>query len=102
MGSFSVKPAILAKLCPQMARLFATAVLCIPTLLFAAQHVPPSIVTQPIGQAVPVGQDATFSVSASGSAPLAYQWRFNGTDIPGATDTNLVVLSATSSNAGIY
>src|SRR6185369_2464093 len=62
----------------------AVGILWIPAVLFGAQHVPPSIVTQPIGAAVPAGQDAMFFVVASGSSTLSYQWRFNGTDIPGA------------------
>jgi hypothetical protein len=44
----------------------------------------------------------TFSVQASSSSPLAYQWRFNGEDIPGATNTSLVVSNATLADAGVY
>src|SRR5882724_10813529 len=80
----------------------AAAIFCSPSALFAAQHVPPSFLTQPASVAVPAGQSASFFVVASGSPTLAYQWRFNGTDIPGATDTNLVVINASSSNAGPY
>ena len=40
--------------------------------------VAPSISTQPASQAVFVGQTATFSVIASGAAPLSYQWQKNG------------------------
>ena len=42
---------------------------------------PPSITTQPANQTVNVGQVATFSVLASGTAPLTYQWQKNGTPI---------------------
>ena len=45
----------------------------------------PGITSQPVGQSVVAGQAATFSVVASGSAPLSYQWQKNGTEIPGAT-----------------
>lgn len=45
---------------------------------------PPSITTEPSDQSVVEGQAATFSVAASGSGPLAYQWQRNGTDIPEA------------------
>ncbi len=45
----------------------------------------PSIITQPAPVTVQVGESATFSVVASGSAPLLYQWRKDGNDIPGAT-----------------
>ena len=44
----------------------------------------PAITGQPADQAVTAGQTATFSVLASGSAPLGYQWRRNGADIAGA------------------
>ena len=40
-----------------------------------------------MNKTVGLGEIATFSVRASGNAPLAYQWRKNGTDIPGATQS---------------
>jgi alpha-tubulin suppressor-like RCC1 family protein len=46
---------------------------------------PPGISAQPQNASVTVGQTATFSVTATGGAPLAYQWRRNGIDIAGAT-----------------
>jgi hypothetical protein len=46
----------------------------------------PSIITQPLNQVVTVGSNATFSVSATGTAPFSYQWRFNGASITGATN----------------
>jgi hypothetical protein len=46
---------------------------------------PPSITTQPINQTVSVGQTATFSVTAIGTAPLSYQWKKGGAPIAGAT-----------------
>jgi Immunoglobulin domain len=45
----------------------------------------PAITTQPANQTVLDGQTATFSVTASGTAPLAYQWSKNGSAIGGAT-----------------
>jgi hypothetical protein len=45
----------------------------------------PQITAQPANQSVSVGQTATFSVVATGSAPLQYQWRKGGSDIAGAT-----------------
>lgn len=49
-----------------------------------AADVAPTIATQPAAASVTAGQPATFSVSASGTAPLAYQWRRAGVDIAGA------------------
>jgi hypothetical protein len=45
----------------------------------------PAITSQPQAQNVTTGSTATFSVTASGSAPLSYQWNRNGTAIAGAT-----------------
>lgn len=65
-------------------------------------NVPPSITTQPVSQIVDQGQNATFSVAAAGTAPLSYQWTFNGADIAGATATSYTVSSAQADNAGSY
>ena len=64
--------------------------------------VPPSIVSQPTNQTAVAGSDVGFSVAASGSMPLSYQWFFNGSVLPGATATNLNLLSVQSANAGNY
>lgn len=45
----------------------------------------PAIVTPPVSASVVSGGTATFSVGATGSAPLAYQWRLDGSAIAGAT-----------------
>src|SRR5208283_3013843 len=50
--------------------------------------VAPTITTQPQNQSVQVGLSATFSVVASGTAPLSYQWSKNGTAITGATSAS--------------
>ena len=55
----------------------------------------PTITTQPAAQAVAPGQTASFSVVATGTEPLAYQWQKNGTNIDGAT-TNTYTTPATS------
>lgn len=49
----------------------------------------PKIVSQPLNNIQFSGQPASFHVAATGSAPLGYQWRKNGEDIPGATGRNL-------------
>jgi Immunoglobulin domain/Abnormal spindle-like microcephaly-assoc'd, ASPM-SPD-2-Hydin/Immunoglobulin I-set domain len=63
--------------------------------------VAPSITTQPVSQTVTVGQTAAFSVTASGTAPLSYQWRKNGTAINGATSSAYTTPVATTANAGL-
>jgi hypothetical protein len=63
---------------------------------------PPKIVTQPADQPVNQGLDATFRVTASSTLALSYQWRFDGTDIPGATNSSLTVTNAQDRDAGLY
>jgi hypothetical protein len=58
----------------------------IPKLLVSPAGI--VILTQPTNQLSSVGQTASFTVLASGTAPLTYQWSVNGTTIPGATSTN--------------
>jgi hypothetical protein len=64
--------------------------------------VPPSITTQPIGQTVTSGDDATFSVVAAGTAPLSYQWRRNGINVAGGTSSTLNLSAVTTGQAGTY
>jgi hypothetical protein len=61
----------------------------------------PTISTQPANQSVPAGQSATFSVTASGTAPLTYQWQENGTPIAGATSASYMTPVTTSSDNGL-
>ena len=56
----------------------------------------------PVNQSLAVGQPANFSVSASGSPPLYYQWRTNSIAIPGATNSTYARPSAQLSDAGSY
>jgi subtilisin-like proprotein convertase family protein len=65
-------------------------------------NAPPSITGQPSGQTVAVGANASFTVTASGTAPLSYSWQFNGTPINGATTSSLTVNNAQYANAGNY
>jgi len=63
---------------------------------------PPVIVTQPQGQTVLLGGTASFNVVATGSAPLSYQWRFNGADIGGATASSYTRANLQAGDAGDY
>jgi len=62
----------------------------------------PLIVTQPISLTIYSGKPATFSVVASGSGVLSYQW-YKGTKlISGATSASYTIASVTSSDAALY
>ena len=63
---------------------------------------PPYILTQPASQTVVVGDTAAFTVQAAGSAPLSYQWRLNGTNLAGASDSALAFVNIQLTNAGYY
>jgi hypothetical protein len=65
-----------------------------------ATPVAPSITTQPISQTVNAGQTATFSVTASGTAPLSYQWHKNGAIISGAISATYTTPAATTADSG--
>ncbi len=62
----------------------------------------PLILVQPTHQTVLFSNRASFTVTAIGVAPLAYQWFQNGTPVAGATSSTLSFPSATVSNAGAY
>jgi hypothetical protein len=70
------------------------------TLTVNAAAVAPSITTQPANQTVTAGQPAMFSVSATGAAPMGYQWRKNGTNITGATSSSYSTPATTTTDSG--
>jgi hypothetical protein len=45
---------------------------------------------------------AIFSVDATGTGPLTYEWRKNGTPIPGATSATLQITPVTTNDQGTY
>jgi uncharacterized protein YjdB len=61
---------------------------------------PPAITAQPVSQVVTVGQLATFSVGATGSAPLGYQWQKNGVPIPGGNSASYTTPATTLQDSG--
>ncbi|MGE0478890.1 MAG: immunoglobulin domain-containing protein [Phycisphaerae bacterium] len=76
---------------------------------FEFEGTPPPVITTPPADATrQVGQSVTFSVSASGLAPLSYQWRRNGAAladdarISGATATSLTISGLLAADAGSY
>ena len=58
----------------------------------------PSITSQPVSRSVTAGQTAAFSVTATGTAPMSYQWRKNGANIGGATATSYTTLATTTAD----
>ncbi len=65
-------------------------------------NVPPFITLQPVSRTVVSGTNVTFSVMASGTTNLCYQWQFNGTNLTGATNALLTLSNIRSTNAGNY
>ena len=65
-------------------------------------NVAPSITTQPASQTVAAGAAATFTVVATGTAPLTYQWKKAGTAISGATAATYAITAVQGSDAGSF
>ena len=61
-----------------------------------------AISSQPASQTVDVGGSVTFIGGAVGTEPITYQWRFNGTDLPGKTSPTLTLSGVAESNQGQY
>lgn len=64
--------------------------------------VPPFIVSQSTNRIVSANSDVTFQITAQGSKPLLYQWRFNGTNLPDATNSTLALNHVAPGRMGIY
>jgi hypothetical protein len=62
----------------------------------------PNITAGPQSQSVSAGANVSYAVSATGSAPLAYQWRQNGVKIVGATNTGFSITNAQAANTATY
>jgi beta-galactosidase len=60
----------------------------------------PVITSEPTSQTVTVGQTATFSVTATGSGALSYQWSENGSAIAGATSSSYTTPATTTADNG--
>lgn len=66
---------------------------------------PPTVTTQPASQTVDAGSNLSFTVGATGTAPLSYQWRKDGAALTGnasATTATLSLSGVTTSDAGSY
>jgi hypothetical protein len=74
----------------------------VATLTVNTNGVPPGIISPPQSQTIAKGENAIFTVTANGTQPLNYQWRFNGTNLAGATGTSYTRLNAQPAEAGPY
>ena len=63
---------------------------------------PPLIVSQPQPVTAIRDQSATFNVTAGGTPPFSYQWRFNGVSLAGQTNFSLVIFPVRTNDAGAY
>ena len=61
---------------------------------------PPTITQHPASQTAKAGTAATFSIAATGTAPLAYQWRKDGAAIGGATSPSYTTPTLTTADHG--
>ena len=61
----------------------------------------PSIISQPVDQVRFYGDPSTFSVTASGAEPLAYQWYRDGSVLPGASNASYLLERVNSNHHGV-
>lgn len=72
------------------------------TLTILSLFVPPSITSQPYRSTAAVGSFLTFTVGASGTGPLTYQWFLGGSPVAGATTATLTLQTVKMADAGTY
>ena len=63
---------------------------------------PPSITVQPQGGIFVEGDTVGLGVKVLGSLPMTYQWKKNGSNLPGETGTSLTLTAVTTNNSGDY
>lgn len=61
-----------------------------------------TVVTPPTPLAITNGTVTNLTVAAAGPGNYQYQWRLNGVDLPGATNTTFAITNAQTANEGIY
>jgi hypothetical protein len=69
---------------------------------FVSATAAPQIAVQPASQTAVLGAGAAFSVTASGTPAVAYQWQFDGADLAGATNSTLAFSAVQAAEAGLY
>jgi hypothetical protein len=66
--------------------------------LLLVTNVSPLILVQPMDQIVGMGTTATMAVTATGTAPLSYQWQVNGTNLTDGGPKNGTIISGATTN----
>src|SRR4051794_10623233 len=87
-----------------------SAALCVGASFGAAQlqpalaisNSPPTIIGQPAGGVAGLGEDFAFTVEASGTPPLTFQWFFAGSALAGETNASLLLTNLTLAQSGVY
>ena len=77
-------------------------VFLLASMTLAAGQVEPAFTTQPTSQTGTPGGNVTFTVAATGTAPLAYQWYKDGSEVAGATGSSLTISGVKLSDGGSY
>lgn len=97
-----MRKTIFARFLPAALLLLSDAFLvgCASSTYGGSMTTAPSITMQPADQTVSTGQTATFTVAATGTAPLAYQWQKNGTTISAATSASYTTPVTTAADSG--
>lgn len=72
------------------------------TLTVTTSAVAPTITAAPTNQVASVSGDARFTVAATGTTPLSYQWSRDGTPIPGAIQADLFITDVHTAHTGTY
>ena len=71
-------------------------------IAYPSSNLPPTFTQMPMSQIVAVGQTAAFSVSATGSTPISYQWRRNNVDLAGANSASYTTPPVVSGDNGSF
>ena len=72
------------------------------TVTVVDDDIAPVILTDPVSKNTYVGSSVAFTATAFGQQPLAWQWRFNGTALPGQTGSTLNLTGVTTNQSGAY
>ena len=70
----------------------------VPSAISSSAAIAPAITTQPSSKSITAGQTATFTMAATGTSPMTYQWSKNGAAISGATSSTYTTPAETTSD----